>query len=44
MQAGLSLRLSQADSIAAQLESQQKTITASIQGLNLVLYGKNPNQ
>jgi flagellar hook-associated protein 2 len=40
MQKGLTLRLQQADSLLAQLESQQNTITASLQGLNVVLYGK----
>ena len=44
MQTALSRRLAIADSLAAQLESQQKFLTASLQGLNLVLYGKSPNQ
>lgn len=44
MQAGLSKRLTLADSLAAQLETQQKSLTASLQGLNFVLYGRNLNQ
>ena len=40
MQKGLSLRLQQADSLLATLESQQNTVKASLQGLNVVLYGK----
>jgi flagellar hook-associated protein 2 len=44
MQTTLSRRLAMADSLAAELESQQQALTASLQGLNLVLYGKNPNQ
>lgn len=44
MQAGLAKRLSLADTLAAQLESQQKSLNASLQGLSYVLYGKNQNQ
>ena len=44
LQTGLSRRLALADSHAAQLESQQKSLTASLQGLSLVLFGKNLNQ
>ncbi len=44
MQTGLSQRLALADSLAAQLESQQKSLTASLQGLSLVLYGRNLTQ
>ncbi len=40
MKNGLTLKLQQADSLLASLESQQNTITASLQGLNSVLYGK----
>ncbi|MEO8100099.1 MAG: flagellar filament capping protein FliD [Acidobacteriota bacterium] len=40
MQRGLSLKLQHADALLAQLESQQNTINASLQGLNVVLYGK----
>ena len=41
MQVNLARRLQQADSLMAMLESQQKQLGASLQGLNLVLYGKN---
>jgi len=34
-------RLTQADSLLAQLESQQNFLSASLQSLNLVLYGKS---
>ena len=40
MQSGLSRKLQQADSLLATLQSQQNTVTASLQGLNSVLYGK----
>ncbi len=40
MQKGLSQKLQQADALLASLESQQKTVNASLQGLNSVLYGK----
>jgi flagellar hook-associated protein 2 len=40
MQAGLSLKLQQADVLLAQLESQQILLDASIQSLNYALYGK----
>lgn len=43
MQANLSRQLQMADALAAQLESQQKALTASLQGLSLVLYGRSPN-
>lgn len=43
MQAGLAKRLTAADSLAAALEAQQKSVTASLQGLSFVLYGKNQN-
>jgi flagellar hook-associated protein 2 len=40
MQKGLATKLQQADSLLAALESQQNVVTASLQGLNVVLYGK----
>ena len=40
MQRGLALRLQQSDALLATLESQQNTVTASLQGLSMVLYGK----
>jgi flagellar hook-associated protein 2 len=40
MQRGMALRLQRADSLLASLESQQNTVKASLQGLNVVLYGK----
>jgi len=40
MQRGIALKLQQADSLLATLESQQNTVRASLQGLNVVLYGK----
>lgn len=40
MQRGMALKLQQADSLLASLESQQNTVKASLQGLNVVLYGK----
>lgn len=44
MQTNLVSQLQAADAMLAGLQSQQQTLTASLQGLNLVLYGKNPNQ
>jgi flagellar hook-associated protein 2 len=44
MQASLASRLQLADALIANLQSQQATLNSSLQGLNLVLYGKNPNQ
>jgi flagellar hook-associated protein 2 len=44
MQTQLQQRLALADSLLSQLESQQKSLTASLQGLNLVLYGKSAQQ
>ncbi|MEO5924532.1 MAG: flagellar filament capping protein FliD [Bryobacteraceae bacterium] len=40
MQRGLALKLQQADSLLAALESQQSVVKASLQGLSVVLYGK----
>lgn len=42
MQSNLQLQLATADAGLADLESQQNTLTASLQGLSLVLYGQNP--
>jgi flagellar hook-associated protein 2 len=42
MQSNLQLQLAGADSLLASLESQQNTLSASLQGLSLVLYGQNP--
>ena len=44
MQSNLAKQLQAADALLAGLQSQQQTLNASLQGLNLVLYGKNPNQ
>jgi flagellar capping protein FliD len=41
MRAGLAIKLQQADALLASLESQQTLLTASLQGLNSVLYGRN---
>lgn len=43
MQNGLAAKLQQADALLASLASQQQTLTASLQGLSLTLYGKNQN-
>jgi flagellar hook-associated protein 2 len=43
MQTSLSAQLRAADAAVAELRSQQQSLTASLQGLNLVLYGKNQN-
>ncbi|MEQ1946462.1 MAG: flagellar filament capping protein FliD [Bryobacteraceae bacterium] len=40
MQTNLSRQLETADALLAQIESQQKAVTASLQGLTYVLYGK----
>jgi flagellar hook-associated protein 2 len=44
MQTSLAQQLSAADAQVAQLQSQQNTLTASLQGLSLVLYGQNATQ
>jgi len=44
MQTNLASQLQTADALIAELQNQQQTLNASLQGLNLVLYGKNPNQ
>jgi len=41
MQTNLQSQLAQADALEASLESQQKTVAASLLGLNFVLYGTN---
>lgn len=43
MQKGISIKLQTADALLARLQSQQNTITASIQSLNFSLYGKQNN-
>jgi predicted nucleic acid-binding Zn-ribbon protein len=40
MQAGLATQIEQADALESAYESQQTELTASLQGLDLVLYGK----
>jgi len=40
MQTSLSAKLQQADVLLAQLEAQQTLLDASVQSLNLLLYGK----
>ncbi|HLH41335.1 MAG TPA: flagellar filament capping protein FliD [Bryobacteraceae bacterium] len=44
MQSNLASQLQKADAFIADLQNQQTAVNASIQGLNYVLYGKNPNQ
>lgn len=44
LQTNLAAHLRTADAFAAQLQAQQQTLTATLQGLSLVLYGKNLNQ
>lgn len=41
LQTNLQLQLAQADALEASLQSQQKTVAASLLGLNFVLYGTN---
>jgi flagellar hook-associated protein 2 len=41
-QANLQAQLAKADAAVAELQSSQRTISASLQGLSLVLYGQNP--
>ena len=43
MQSNMALRLQKADALLASLQSQQQSVAASLQGLNLVLYGKSAN-
>jgi flagellar hook-associated protein 2 len=43
-QTALAAQLAKADTQLSELQAQQQTITASLQGLSLVLYGKSPNQ
>ena len=44
MQSTMILQLEAADALQASLESQKNTLTASLAGLSLVLYGKNATQ
>ncbi len=44
LQASMSARLQAADALLAQLESQQQIINASIESLNLILFGRNDDQ
>jgi flagellar capping protein FliD len=41
MQTALNQQLQKADAALASLESQQRVLTASVQAINLALYGKN---
>ena len=43
MQTNLAEQLQKADAFIADLQNQQSALNSSIQGLNFVLYGKNPN-
>jgi flagellar hook-associated protein 2 len=43
MQQSMSARLQLADSLLAQLESQQKVLAASVQSINLITFGKKDN-
>jgi flagellar capping protein FliD len=43
MQSNLQLQLAAADTLLADLQSTQDSLTASLQGLSLVLYGQNQN-
>src|SRR5262249_8360938 len=44
MQNNLAKQLQTADALIGQLQSQQQTLNASLQGLSLVLYGRNTSQ
>ena len=44
VQAALTTKLEAADALQSELQQQQQALTASLQGLSLVLYGQNPNQ
>ncbi len=44
MESNLTLQLEAADAMEAELQSQQTELSASLQGLSLVLYGKNATQ
>jgi flagellar hook-associated protein 2 len=44
LQTNLTAQLEAADALQAELQSQQQTLSASLQGLSLVLYGKNATQ
>jgi flagellar capping protein FliD len=41
MQTGLTQRLAQADAAVAALQSQQQVLSASVQAIDLALFGKN---
>ena len=41
LQTSLTLQLQKADAALAKLQAQQTVVTASIQSVNLALYGKN---
>jgi flagellar capping protein FliD len=43
VQNSMTAKLEAADALQAELQQQQSTLTASLEGLNLVLYGKNMN-
>jgi flagellar hook-associated protein 2 len=43
-QTALTSQLEAADALQSELQQQQQELTASLQGLSLVLYGQNPNQ
>ena len=44
MQSNLAAQLQKADAAIAELQAQQQSVTATLQGLSYVLYGKNLNQ
>ena len=44
MQTNLASQLSTADSLIAELQSQQTELSGSLQSLSLVLYGQDPGQ
>lgn len=44
MQAHLTLQLEAADALQAQLQQQQETVSASLQAVSVVLFGKNETQ
>jgi hypothetical protein len=44
MQRSLAKQIEAADALESNFESQQTLLTSAIQGLNLVLYGKNPGK
>jgi flagellar hook-associated protein 2 len=44
MESSMTLQMEAADALQAELQSQQSALSATLQGLSLVLYGKNVNQ